>query len=439
MSFLTPASNLLRRIRLSSDLSKITFNTAWLVADKAIRMIMALVVGVWIARYLGPANFGIWSYANAIIVVFFSLSTLGIDSLIVRDLAVDPQKEHNVLGSALFLRLVSAIIVYGIAVLCIYVLKRDEALILPLVSILAISFLFQSFDVVDFFFQSKLLSKYTIMARLTALILANGLRVGAIVMSLSLLAFGWIQVIELFMAASFLLFAYWKTGGVMIRWSVNMLYVRQLLRTCYGLLIDSMLVVVTMQLDRIILEYFYGDTAVGMYAVAVNLAHLWYFIPVFLGASVLPILIKKREEDVELYKNYLLKVWSVLLYISLAIALFFTFASDLIVKFLYGNKFLEAAPVLSIYIWCCIFVFHISLRSRSMVIEKMEKYIGIFSLMMSILYVCLNLLLIPRLQTFGAALSSLISWAANVFVFPLIFSKTRHYPISFIKSFKIWQ
>lgn len=437
MKLIKPALDLVRRVGSSSDLSKITFNTAWLVADKAIRMIMTLVVGVWIARYLGPENFGVWSYANAVTLIFLSLATLGIDGLIVRDLAMDPKKEDSTLGSGLFLRLVTAVVVYGLAILCIYILKGNDGFTFSLVAILALSFFFQSFDVIDFLFQSKLLSRYTIMARLSALLIASGLRIMAILMALSLFAFGWIQVAEYFMAAAFLVYAYKKTGGHIFKWSVDMNHVRELFRSCYGLLIDSMLVVVTMQVDRIILEYFHGDKVLGTYSVAVNLAQLWYFIPMFLGASVVPILIRKRAESVELYEKFIQQIWSVLFYISIAIAIAFTFGSGLVVQFLYGETFEASASILSVYIWCCIFVFHVSIRSRSMIIEKKEKYIGIFSLMMSILYVALNFVLVPRFYALGAAVSSLISWAASVFLFPLLFSETRRYPLYFIKSFRI--
>lgn len=437
MSFLTTATDLVRRVRVSSDLSKITLNTTWLVADKATRMIMSLVVGVWIARYLGPDNFGIWSYSGAFILIFFSLSTLGIDGLIVRDLAADPGSEHKILGSGLLLRLLTAVATYGLAFIGILILKGSEGIFLPLIAIMAISFFIQSFDVIDFYFQAKLLSKYTIMARLAALVIANGLRVGAILMTLSLFAFGWIQIAELLMAAFFLIFAYSRTGGAIRMWRVDMNYARKLFLSCYGLLIDSMLVVVTMQVDRIILESFYGESVVGMYSVAVNLAQLWYFIPVFLGASVLPFLVRKRQESEDAYNKALRTVWTVLFYISIAIGAVFSLGSEYIVDFLYGEKFLEAAPILGVYIWCCIFVFHVSIRSRSMIIESMEKYIGIFSLMMGLLYVFLNFMLIPHLNAMGAALSSLISWAASVLIFPLFFKKTRKYPLLFLKSFKI--
>jgi hypothetical protein len=70
-------------------------------------------------------------------------------------------------------------------------------------------------------------------------------------------------------------------------------------------------------------------------------------------------------------------VWSALLYISIALGLVVTFAAPYVIDFLYGEKYADAAPILALYIWCCIFVFHVSMRSRSMIIESMEKYIGI--------------------------------------------------------------
>ena len=290
-------------------------------------------------------------------------------------------------------------------------------------------------DVIDFFFQSKLQSKYTILARLSALIITNVLRVIAIISSLSLFIFGTIQVIEAILGALLLIFLYQYSGNKISEWKVDFQYLKALFISSFGLLADSLLVIINMQIDRIILEYFHGEFEVGVYSVAVNLTQLWYFIPVFVGASTVPYMVTKIQESYSKYERVLKLMFSIMTYSSLAIAIFFTFASGFVVQFLFGSTYMNAAPILSVYIWTCVLVFHVSIRSRSLIIEEKSKYVGLFSLLMTSLNVLLNLTLVSKYGGMGAAISSISAWAMSVLIFPLFFKSTRKYSAYFFKSF----
>ena len=61
-------------------------NTSWLFAEKIIRMMVGLFIGIWVARYLGPEQFGLFSYAVSFVGLFTAISTLGLDTIVVREL-----------------------------------------------------------------------------------------------------------------------------------------------------------------------------------------------------------------------------------------------------------------------------------------------------------------------------------------------------------------
>ena len=52
-----------RRIKGRPHLQQVISNTGWLIADNLLRMLIGLIVGIWVARYLGPASFGELNYA----------------------------------------------------------------------------------------------------------------------------------------------------------------------------------------------------------------------------------------------------------------------------------------------------------------------------------------------------------------------------------------
>ena len=82
-------------------------NTSWLFGEKILRMVVGLFVGVWVARYLGPEQFGLFSYAQSFVGLFTAIAGLGLDSIIVRELVKDESKRDALLGTAFRLKLIS--------------------------------------------------------------------------------------------------------------------------------------------------------------------------------------------------------------------------------------------------------------------------------------------------------------------------------------------
>ena len=67
-------------------------NTSWLFAEKILRMFVGLFVGIWVARYLGPEQFGLFSYAQSFVGLFTAMATLGLDGIVVRELVKDESR-----------------------------------------------------------------------------------------------------------------------------------------------------------------------------------------------------------------------------------------------------------------------------------------------------------------------------------------------------------
>lgn len=414
-------------------------NTGWLILDKGIRMAMGLLVGAWVARYLGPVNYGTWSYATAFVLIFSALSTLGADGIIVRNIINEPGNTNKILGSSLALKFLSGAVTWLLSFAAISLLKGTDTSMVLLVSVLSAAFLVQSIDVIDFYFQSILAARYTISARIIALLVANGLRVIAIVSSMSLIYFGFIQLIELLLGAILLVVIYQYKRQDIRKWQIDFTYAKGLLISSYGMLVDGLLVAVSMQIDRLLIEFFHNEYEVGIYATAVNLSQLWYFIPVFLGASMVPTMVTSLA-DKEKYDRVLKTIFTIMTISSILIGFGITLFSNEIIMLLYGESYSEAVPILCLHVWTCVFVFHVSIRSRSLVVEDRAKYVGLFSLTMTVLSLGFNLILIPEYGGMGAAISSLAAWLTSVMLLPLFSAKTRKYVRYFFHSlsFRFW-
>ena len=55
------------RLRGQTNVLAIIHNTGWLFADRALRMVLAVLVGAWMARYLGPGQFGEFAYVMSFV------------------------------------------------------------------------------------------------------------------------------------------------------------------------------------------------------------------------------------------------------------------------------------------------------------------------------------------------------------------------------------
>ena len=156
-------SNKLKTLRQHQGFMRYFKNTSWLMGEKVLRMFVGLFVGIWVARYLGPEQFGLFSYAQSFVGLFVAFATLGLDGIIVRELVKDPNKRDALLGTAFRLKLIGALLVL-IALAFAVKLSHQDTITTLLIFIVASATVFQSFNIIDFYFQANVLSKYTVYA-----------------------------------------------------------------------------------------------------------------------------------------------------------------------------------------------------------------------------------------------------------------------------------
>jgi O-antigen/teichoic acid export membrane protein len=208
-------------------LQKVIANTGWLFVDKFLRMGVGLVVGVWIARYLGPEQFGLFSFATAFVALFSIIATLGLDGVVVRDLVHHPEQRDEILGTTFLLRMAASGLALLASVAAIMLIRPTESVTHWLVGITAAGAIFQSLDVIDFWFQSRVESRFVVIMRSVAFLLVSAVRVYLILDNAPLVAFAWAASLELLIAAGGLAVAYRSNGNRLLAWRVNVGRVRQ--------------------------------------------------------------------------------------------------------------------------------------------------------------------------------------------------------------------
>lgn len=399
-----------RRLEGRHELQKVIGNTGWLFADKVVRMGLGLLVGVWVARYLGPSQFGLLNFAGSFVTLFSAVALLGLESIIVRELVRAPVNKEELLGTTFFLRLLSGGFSFAAAMLAISIIRPQEPTTHILVALSGGLLIFQAFDVIDLWFQSEVRSRYVVMAKNGAFLLSAALKVALVLAGARLVAFAAANFLEIALGAVGLIIVYRMNGEFIFRWRARSAKVRELLKESFPLLLSGIVFMVYLRVDQVMLGQMAGDREVGVYAAAVRVAEIWYFIPVAVVSSVFPNIIKARESDEGEFYRRLQRLYNLLAFMGYAVAVPVTFLAGWIIRLLFGDSYVAAGPMLAVLVWAGLFANLAVARNAFLLSMNWTRILFLMSLAGAFSNILLNIMLIPRFGGVGAALASIISY-----------------------------
>jgi len=394
------------------------------MGEKILRMAVGLFVGVWVARYLGPEKFGLLSYAQSFVFLFTAIATLGLDGIIVRELVKDETQRDVLLGTAFGLKLIGAIIILPVLAVAVQLTNNDNTTNL-LVFILASATVFQSFNVIDFYYQSKVLSRYVALANVISLALSSVIKIALILNNAPLIAFALMAVFDMAVLAIGLIFYYQKFSQLkLFNWRFEWAMAKSLLKDSWPLIFSGLVISVYMKIDQVMIKEMLNVEAVGQYAVAVKLTEMWLFITVAITTSTFPAIVNAKKVNEKLYYARLLDLYRLLILISVVISIGMTIFADKIINLTFGEDYASASSILVIYVWSNIFVFMNNASWRWYITEGLQNIAMQRLFIGAVLNIVLNLFLVKRYGLNGAAIATLISYSIAVYFGNLISKKT---------------
>lgn len=420
-------------LRNRPGLRRVLGNASWLYADRLLRMAVGLFVGVWLARYLGPAVFGQYSYAYTLAALFGAVATLGLDRIVVRELVNMPEAKHEWLGSALALRLFGGVLAGSAMVVSVILLRPEDTLTQILVAVLATGLVVQSLDVLDLWFQSQLQGRLSVLAKGAAFVIATAAKIMLILAGAPVLAFVIVGVVELLLGGAALAVAYALSGQTFARWRVSATRAAKLMKPALPLLFSGIAISVYMKIDQIMLGQMLGDEAVGVYSAAVRLSEATYFIPAVMVSSILPAIHVSRASNRDLFLERMQRFFDLMTVISLTVALPISLLSSLLIEFLYGPAYAAASGVLAVYAWSGMLVFLGVAGGAYLVAEDLNVLSLYRTLLGAVANVGLNLMFIPKWGMLGAAYATLISYAIVTYAI-LLHPKSREAGVMLLKA-----
>jgi len=399
----------------SSSFKKYFANTSWLFLERIIRIFVSFIVSIFVVRYLGPKNFGLYSYAISFCWLFASFSSLGLESISTREIVKRPDQKDEINGTVFFLRLTggaTAFIFIGLTLL----FTGEETYTSILILIFAGSFIFQAFTSIEYYFRGIVNAKYNAYALSASVLVSSALKVFFILQKAPLLYFVIAALSEYIALSVGLIFVYQKNKLSIFSWRYSKVIAYSLLKDSWPLALSGIVVMIYMRIDQVMIKNMMSDEAVGYYSAAVRLCEAWYFIPVTLCNAIFPAIVNAKNLSEEIYNNRMQKLYDVLTWLAIGIAIPVTIFSSKIIHLLFGSEYSAAAPVLTIYIWAGIAVFLSVASSQYLINENLTKLSFMRTFIGMVLNVILNLILIPVYGIVGSAVATLVSYTVVTFI-----------------------
>lgn len=384
-------------------------NIGWMFFAKIGSMVITLLATTYIARNLGPTNYGQLNYAVSFVALFSFIAALGIDNVLYRDFVKYPEQREKYLCSAITLRLLASGFTVLFCVLTAFFLsQKDVSLIL--IFIISLGFLFNSFHLITYEFQADVRQKQPHLLSLSITIILNILKIIVITYDKGVIYLALIILLESILYTLGYFYLRRKVYGKLRRWSFDKPTAIAILKDSFPLIFATGFITVSARIDQVMLKNMLSTESVGLYSSAVSISEIWYFIPAIIMSSLFPAIINAKKTSEELYQKRVKSLFLFVLLVSISTALVTTFFSKNLVTLIFGGTFIAASPVLQIYVWSNIGGILNSFIQQVLIAENLTKLISILAFLGMLVNVVLNSILIPDYGMSGAAFASLISY-----------------------------
>ncbi len=404
--------------------NKVIKNASWIIGCKIAQSAISLVISMISARYLGPSNYGLINYASSIVAFVLPIMQLGLSKTLVQDLIERPDREGQVLGTALLLNIISAFVCMVGVFSFLKIANAGEPLTIIIGVLYSFSLLFQATEILQYWFQAKLLSKYTSVSSLIAYIVVAGYKIFLLVTQKDVTWFAISNSIDYLIISIMLIIIYHKLGNQRLSFSFKL--GKEMLNRSKHYIISTMMITIFAQTDRIMLKLMLNETETGYYSAAVACVGVTNFVFTAVIDSMRPTILEEKNNASPLFETRMTQLYCVVTYMSLAQSIVMTIFAKPIVIILYGGDYYNSILPLMIAVWYTTFSYYGAVRNIWILAEGKQKYLWIINLSGALLNVIANFILIPICGAAGAAIASLLTQIFTNFIIGYIIKPIKY-------------
>lgn len=393
---------------------KVAKNTIIVIIGNVFEKILALIISIYLARYLGVENFGTYNFILTYLMFFVSFSGFGLDSIIIRDIARNSSITNNIMSNALFIRLITSLIAILFAIVSVHFLNYSEDTLFY-VTIMSSILLFQGLSYLnESLFQSILMMEYT-----TMIILISKSIFTCLVL---LIIFNHGTLLQIFLAYIFseairtILGFIISKKFVSINLKIDLNMCKYLLKEALPFMGTYMFYIIYYRIDVLMLSELKGDVSVGIYSAAYKLTDPLLFLAGAFSSVLMPIMSKQYIEKKDMLKNTYLIGTRYIFTLMLPITAGVFILAKRIIILIYGFEFVDSTVALQILAATIIFNSINSIQSPLLASINKQKLTTLTVGITALLNILLNLVFIPKYSYIGACATTLISVMTLYFI-----------------------
>lgn len=351
-----------------TELARFAANFGWLLAEYGLRLIAGVLVGTYVARYLGLEQYGQMAFAFAYVSLFAALARIGLDSVVVKMLVDRPADRPAILKTALSIKILGA----GVALVAItttvpYATAEISERIF--VFIIALGLIFQAFDVFDFYFQAANMASVGAKCRMLQLLVSSSLKIAGVLAQADMIWFAVIAVVDQLALAVALFVAYRMEQKRSPVGEVSAAIARKLLADAGPIFCSSVLVCIYMRIDQVLVHSLLGPEATGNYVAATTLSEALYAIPALIATVAFPSIVGAHGNSRMDFEARSVSLARALIGLSILLCMVVMVLAVPLISLLYGPPFANAASTLALHVWTLVPISYASVFTRRLITE----------------------------------------------------------------------
>lgn len=410
---------------LSSTKRSVVKNVYWAVLGKIINLTSALFVGILVARYLGPEQYGLMNYIISFVSLFAVFANFGLDNIEVRELAQDHSEKERILGTAFSLKLFFSFVTICLIAVVLYFFESDS-FTTWMIMVYSLSIVMGSFSVIRNYFTSIILNEYVVKTEILRTLLGALIKVFLLLLHAPLSWFIIACTFDFFLVAGGYVYSYRRKVDSMSHWRFDKELSFYLIKQSFPLLLSGAAVIIYQRIDQVMIGNMIDKTSVGYFSTACRFSELILFLPGIMAQTVTPLLVHAKERNSLEYTFRRQQFVNVVVWISIVLSVLMSMSSYWLISLTFGKQYLPAVPVLQIMAFKALGMALSSSGGQLIIIEKIQKWAFIRNVIGCVLCVCLNLLLIPSYGIIGSAIVTIITVLFSGFISNLFIPPYHH-------------
>lgn len=407
---------------LSDNKKKVFANIFWAMTGKIVNMAGALLVGILVARYLGPSRYGLMNYVISYVALFTVISNFGLDDIEIRELSRQPEKKDFILGTCIRIRFCFALLAFLLIVVTLFIFKTDVFTTI-MILVYALTLFTGCFNIIRNYFTSIVKNEYVVKSEISRTIIGACIKIVLLWIKAPLEFFIVATMFDTVLVASGYCISYKRTVGKMSNWRYDSSIVPFYIREAFPLVLSGAAVIIYQRIDQVMIGNMIDKESVGYFATAGKFLDLILFLPMVLTQTITPLLVKAKERDREEYESKKQQFVSIVVWVAILLSVFVSLFAYWLIHFTYGDKYLLAVPILQIMAFKTVGMALSSSSGQIIIMERIQKWAFIRNIIGCLICVGFNLLLIPRFGVIGSAWVTILTVAftgclANIFIPP---------------------